>query len=128
MHCYRKGPRCVSSGSPEVTGWRASRMAPGSGRDTTAVSILDSSSSNDWTGLGRASTTVALSIRARLGSGLLIGLEVLVAADVIRTVAFEPTLQSVAILGLLVVIRTFLSWALVVEIEDRWPWQVRKLE
>jgi uncharacterized membrane protein len=66
------------------------------------------------------------SFRARLGSGLLLGLEILVAADVIRTVAFEPTLQSVAILGLLVVIRTFLSWALVVEIEERWPWQARK--
>lgn len=50
------------------------------------------------------------------------------AADVIRTVAFEPTLQSVSILGLLVVIRTFLSWALVVEIEERWPWQARKPE
>ncbi|MDQ3655721.1 MAG: DUF1622 domain-containing protein [Chloroflexota bacterium] len=68
------------------------------------------------------------SFRARLGSGLLLGLEILVAADVIRTVAFEPTLQSVAILGLLVVIRTFLSWALVVEIEERWPWQGRKPE
>lgn len=68
------------------------------------------------------------SFRARLGSGLLLGLEILVAADVIRTVAFEPTLQSVSILGLLVVIRTFLSWALVVEIEERWPWQARKPE
>ncbi len=68
------------------------------------------------------------SFRARLGSGLLLGLEILVAADVIRTVAFEPTLESVAILGLLVVIRTFLSWALVVEIEERWPWQARKRE
>jgi hypothetical protein len=46
-----------------------------------------------------------------------------VAADVIRTVALEPTLQNVMILGLLVLIRTFLGWALVVEIEQRWPWQ-----
>jgi uncharacterized membrane protein len=68
------------------------------------------------------------SFRARLGSGLLLGLEILVAADVIRTVAFEPTLESVAILGLLVAIRTFLSWALVVEIEERWPWQARRRE
>ncbi len=68
------------------------------------------------------------SFRARLGSGLLLGLEILVAADVIRTVAFEPPLQSVAVLGLLVVILTFLSWALVVEIEERWPWQARKPE
>jgi uncharacterized membrane protein len=66
--------------------------------------------------------------RARLGAGLLLGLEVLVAADVVRTVAFDPTLESAAVLGLLVVIRTFLSWSLVVEIENRWPWQTPKEE
>jgi uncharacterized membrane protein len=54
---------------------------------------------------------------------LLLGLEILVAADIVRTVALEATLESVAVLGLLVLIRTFLSWALVVEIEGRWPWQ-----
>ena len=58
-----------------------------------------------------------------LGRALLLGLEILVAADVVRTVALEPTLQSVAVLGLLVLIRTFLSWSLVVEMEGRWPWQ-----
>jgi uncharacterized membrane protein len=63
------------------------------------------------------------SYRERLGRALLLGLEILVAADVIRTVALEPTLTSIAVLGLLVVIRTFLSWSLVVEIEGRWPWQ-----
>lgn len=57
-----------------------------------------------------------------LGSGLLLGLEILVAADVIRTVAMEPTIQNIASLAVLVVIRTFLSWALVVEMEGRWPW------
>ena len=61
-----------------------------------------------------------------LGRALLLGLEILVAADVVRTVALEPTLQSVTVLGLLVVIRTFLSWSLVVEIEGRWPWQPAK--
>jgi uncharacterized membrane protein len=64
--------------------------------------------------------------RGRLGSGLLLGLEILVAADVVRTVALEPTLQSAGILGLLVVIRIALSWSLVVEIEHRWPWQPEK--
>ena len=64
--------------------------------------------------------------RERLGRGLLIGLEILVAADVVRTVALDPTLESVAVLGLLVVVRTFLSWSLVVEIEGRWPWQARR--
>ena len=61
--------------------------------------------------------------KARLGKALLLGLEFLVAADIIRTVALEPTLQNVMILGLLVIIRTFLSWSLVVEIEGRWPWR-----
>ena len=60
--------------------------------------------------------------KARLGKALLLGLEFLVAADIIRTVALEPNLQNVMILGLHVIIRTFLSWSLVVEIEGRWPW------
>ena len=62
-------------------------------------------------------------LKASLGRSLLLGLEILVAADIVRTVALEATLLSVAVLGLLVLIRTFLSWALVVEIEGRWPWQ-----
>ena len=57
-----------------------------------------------------------------LGKSLLLGLEFLVAADIIRTVALEPTLQNVLLLGVLVIVRTFLSWALVVEMEGRWPW------
>jgi len=61
--------------------------------------------------------------RQYLGQWLLLGLEILVAADVIRTVALDQTLESVISLGLLVIIRTFLSWALVVEMEGRWPWQ-----
>jgi uncharacterized membrane protein len=65
------------------------------------------------------------SYRSRLGRALLLGLEVLVAADIIRTVALEPSVANVAVLGLLVLIRTFLSWSLVVEIEGRWPWQQR---
>jgi uncharacterized membrane protein len=65
-------------------------------------------------------------LKVRLGRALLLGLEILVAADIVRTVALEATLQSVAVLGLLVFVRTFLSWALVVEIEERWPWQPRR--
>ena len=65
-------------------------------------------------------------LKFRLGRALLLGLEILVAADIIRTVALEATLQSVTVLGLLVLIRTFLSWALVVEIEGRWPWQPKR--
>jgi uncharacterized membrane protein len=63
-----------------------------------------------------------------LGKSLLLGLEFLVAADIIRTVALEPTMPNVLMLGLLVVVRTFLSWALVVEMEGRWPWQTAAVE
>ncbi len=61
--------------------------------------------------------------RSDLGRSILLGLEFLVAADIINTVAIEPTLDSVLVLGLIVLIRTFLSWSLEVEIEGRWPWQ-----
>ena len=68
-------------------------------------------------------------LKMRLGRSLLLGLEILVAADIVRTVALEATLESVAILGLVVLIRTFLSWSLAVEMEGHWPWQSqRKLE
>jgi uncharacterized membrane protein len=63
------------------------------------------------------------SYKQQLGKPLLLGLELLVAADVIRTVALEPTLANVAVLGLLVLVRTLLSWSLAVEIEGHWPWQ-----
>jgi uncharacterized membrane protein len=65
------------------------------------------------------------SYKHQMGRSLLLGLEFLVAGDVVRTVALEPTLTNVSVLGLLVVIRTFLSWSLAVEIEGRWPWHAR---
>lgn len=64
--------------------------------------------------------------RLRLGRALLLGLEMLVAADVIRTVAIEPTLANAALLGVIVLIRTFISWTLVLDLENRWPWQAKK--
>jgi len=64
-------------------------------------------------------------LRIKIGKTLLLGLEILVAGDIIRTVFLEPTLENLVALGLLVVIRTILSWTLVVEIEERWPWQKR---
>ena len=66
--------------------------------------------------------------RANLGQGILLGLELLVAADIIGTVAVEPTFESLAVLGLIVVIRTFLSFSLEVEIEGRWPWKRKAAE
>ena len=64
--------------------------------------------------------------RSSLGRAILLGLEFLVAADIINTVAVEPTLLSVAVLAGIVIIRTFLSFSLEVEIEGRWPWDRRK--
>ena len=81
---------------------------------------------------------IILSVRATVGTsrsagqevfkheisrGLLIGLDLLIAADIIRTVTLQPTLENVAALGLLVIVRTFLSWALELEAEGKWPWQ-----
>jgi len=64
--------------------------------------------------------------RVVLGKTLLVGLELLVAADIIRTVALDLTLMNIALLGLLVVVRTFLGWTLTVEVEGHWPWQKGK--
>lgn len=61
--------------------------------------------------------------RANLGRGILLGLELLVAADIIGTVAVTPSIDNLLILGLIVLIRTFLSFSLEVEIEGRWPWR-----
>ena len=61
--------------------------------------------------------------RQDLGRAILLGLEFLIAGDIIRTVGVAPTLENVFILALIVVIRTFLSMALQLEIEGRWPWQ-----
>ncbi|MGX9790090.1 DUF1622 domain-containing protein [Mycobacterium sp. MMS18-G62] len=63
--------------------------------------------------------------RRRLGRAILLGLEFLVAADIIRTVAVTPTAESVAVLGGIVLIRTFLSFALQLEVTGAWPWQQR---
>jgi len=62
-------------------------------------------------------------LRATFGGVLLLGIEILVAADLIRTVAVTPTLEGVAVLGLIVLIRTFLSFSLEVEIDGTWPWR-----
>ena len=62
-------------------------------------------------------------LRQELGRAILLGLELLVAGDIIRTVAIEPTFESVAVLGIIVLIRSFLSTALEMEISGKWPWQ-----
>jgi uncharacterized membrane protein len=75
-------------------------------------------------GLIRGRPTYAR-FREQLGRSILIGLELLVAGDICRTVAVTPTLANVAILGIIVLVRTFLSFSLQLEITGRWPWQER---
>ncbi len=63
--------------------------------------------------------------RRGVANAILVGLEILIAADVIRTVALDRTTESIIVLGLLVLLRVILSWSLLVEIDHRWPWQAR---
>jgi uncharacterized membrane protein len=73
-------------------------------------------------------TAAIAAFRSSLGRAILLGLEFLIAADIINTVAVTPTLMSVAVLAGIVAIRTFLSFSLELEIEGRWPWQRRRGE
>ncbi|WP_153503251.1 DUF1622 domain-containing protein [Cumulibacter manganitolerans] len=73
--------------------------------------------------LRRSDTDVYHRYRRLLGRSILLGLELLVAADIIRTVAVTPTFRSVGVLAVIVIIRTFLSFSLELEITGRWPWQ-----
>ena len=61
--------------------------------------------------------------KTSIGRSLLLGLEVLVAADIVKTIALDLTFTSLGLLAGLVVVRTFLSWSLFLEIEGHWPWQ-----
>ena len=77
---------------------------------------------------GRSGSEAFTLYRSNLGRAILLGLEFLVAADIINTVAIDPTLQSLLVLAGIVLIRTFLSFSLEVEIEGRWPWDRHKAE
>ena len=79
-----------------------------------------------WPGQGASGAYVG--VRSTFGRSILLGLEVLVAGDIIRTVALQPTLINLSVLGLLVAIRTFLAWSLEVEIDGRWPWKRAQAE
>ena len=104
--------------------------AIGKGVDTAGVLIIvvgAAASSVLFVGRARAGrlSDAYAPYRQSLGRAILLGLEFLVAGDIIRTVAIAPTFSSVGVLGAIVVIRTFLSVALQVETEARWPWQPR---
>ena len=74
--------------------------------------------------LGRQTSQKTFDLfRTRLAKSILIGVEFLIAADIVRTVIIEPSLESLGVLAMIVLVRTFLSFTLEVEIEGRWPWQ-----
>lgn len=75
------------------------------------------------TRLARRENDVYLRFRRHLGRTILVGLELLVAGDIVRTVATTPTVTSIALLGGIVIIRTFLSFTMEAEITGYWPWQ-----
>ena len=77
--------------------------------------------------LSRRESNVCRRFRQQLGQAILLGLELLVAGDIVRTVAASPSLTSVAILAAIVLIRTFLSFSLEVETTGRWPWHKRDI-
>ncbi len=101
----------------DVARWRTANRAP------------DDRAANDPAASDRAARPDAVhpykQLRANLGRSILLGLELLVAADIINTVAVAPTLDRLAVLAGIVLIRTFLSVSLEVEIDGRWPWQSR---
>lgn len=66
--------------------------------------------------------------RQSLGRSILIGLEVLVAATIIKTITVDPTVEGMGILAVMVAIRMTLGWTIVLEISGRWPWQKRRVE
>jgi uncharacterized membrane protein len=72
---------------------------------------------------GGGSAQAYRTVRTLFGRSILLGLEFLVAADIIRTVAVQPSLANVGVLGLIVLIRTLLSFSLEVEIDGTWPWR-----
>jgi uncharacterized membrane protein len=77
--------------------------------------------------LGPGRTDAYRTLRRRLGQAILLGLEVLIVGDIVRTIIVSPTVESVAVLGMVVVIRIVLSFSLEVEIDGVWPWNLWRL-
>jgi uncharacterized membrane protein len=104
----------------ETTG----KVLDGVGVAIVVIGVLVALVSFGMAGFGRSGVLDGYrTSRRRLGRAILLGLEVLVAADIIRTVAIAPTLESVAVLGGIVLVRTFLSFSLEVELEGTLPWR-----
>jgi uncharacterized membrane protein len=97
-------------------------MIEGAGVGVIVMGMLMALGRFAWFGL-RGGEKVYQRFRQDLGRGILLGLEFLVAGDIIRTVAVDPTMENVQVLAVIVLVRTFLSVSLQVELEGRWPWQ-----
>jgi uncharacterized membrane protein len=112
-----------------MPGFRGVIVAVGAAIDAAGVLIIAAglliASARAAARLVRSGAGEYRAYRRDLGRALLLGLEFLVAGDIIRTVAVSPTLEQVVTLGLVVVIRTVLSVSIQVELEGRWPWQGR---
>jgi uncharacterized membrane protein len=104
----------------------------GMGIDAAGVAVMVTGAAIAFTSAAvqqsRHETGVYRRLRQQLGQTILLGLELLVAGDIVRTVAGTPDLTSVAILAGVVLIRTFLSFSLEVELSGRWPWQKRETD
>lgn len=103
-------------------------IAEGIARILEGIGILAIVAGIAWSGLSyvtarhdESGKTPYQQFRRRIGRSILLGLEILVAADIIHTVATTPTFQSLGVLGLLILIRTFLSIEIEMELEGRWP-------
>lgn len=75
------------------------------------------------THLRRDADAAVAAFKHSFSRGLLVGLDVLIAADIIKSITIDQTLETAAALGVIVLVRIFLSWSLIVETEERWPWQ-----
>jgi uncharacterized membrane protein len=103
-----------------------SKVIDGAGVLVIVVGLIVATAAFLLTLRHRDSTEVAYRVyRQQVGKAILLGLEFLVAGDIIRTVAVAPTFAGVGVLAILVAVRTFLSFTLDVELSGRWPWQAR---
>lgn len=106
-----------------------SQVIDGAGVVVVVVGLLVATGAFLLSQRDRVDRTTAYRVyRQQIGKAILLGLEFLVAADIIRTVAVVPTFQGVGVLAVLVAVRTFLSFTLDAELEGRWPWQSRRTE
>lgn len=109
----------------EITGWWIGAVALGIDLLGVAVIVGGIAWSTFHFLLQHMSEQHYHTYKSRIGRSLLLGLEMLVAADIVKTIALEATFTSLGVLAGLVVVRTFLSWTLVIEVDGRWPWQLK---